>query len=78
VDKKIVELIGGLFSIGFGFFLTFFYKIFTKMIAESQYKIFHFKYSGRDVIICKIFSVVIGIAFIIFGVSSLLDIIRAK
>lgn len=75
MNKNLTDIIGAVFLIVAGVCSAIFHRILAKISVEQQYKIFHVRINERHSWIAFL---VLGIAFIVFGVLSLFGIIKFK
>lgn len=73
MHKFFIDIIGAIFFISFGLFLSIFHKTIGRLTAKQQYKILHIRFNSKGYQISFIF---VGIIFIVLGVLSLFQIIK--
>ncbi len=73
MTKSVIDTIGGSIAIIMGLLFTIFYKQLAHKTADFYYKLLHIQFGEKGY---KIGVLVIGISFIIFGLLTVLHIIR--
>ncbi len=75
MNKQIVDIIGAILSICFGLCFALFSKQLAYKTANTYYELLHIRFSEKGY---RIAFLVVGIAFMIFGILAVLRIIRFK
>lgn len=70
-----VNLLGAIFFVILGLFFSLFHKMIGRLTTEFQYKLLHIHFSEKGY---QISFIVIGIVFVVFGILSLLGVIKSR
>jgi hypothetical protein len=68
----------GAFHVLIGSLALIFNKRFAQHVADFQERVWSFKYSDTDSTVARVVIVIVSLAFIIFGVATILGVIPLK